>query len=170
LASYAPGNKFAEIDAAYANNKTLSAVELSNEIGAKKLEASYAGQLGKLIEPVIKPLGFDWKIGISLITSFAAREVFVGTMATIYSVGNTDDESSIRNKMQMEINPDTGKKMYTPAVAFSLMLFYAFALQCMSTIAVVYRETNSWKWPIIQFVYMGLLAYFSSYVAYQIFS
>ena len=103
---------------------------------------------GKKIEPFIAPLGFDWKIGISLVTSFAAREVFVGTMSTIYSVGDAENTKSIREKMLAEVNPKTGEKIFTPAVGFSLMLFYAFAMQCMSTIAVVYRETKHWKWPL----------------------
>jgi ferrous iron transport protein B len=116
-------------------------------------------------------LGFDWKIGIALVTSFAAREVFVGTMSTIYSVGQNDEESkTVRDKMQAEINPETGGPRYTPAVAWSLMLFYAFAMQCMSTLAVVKRETGSWKWPIIQFLFMSALAYFSSLIVYQLMS
>ena len=117
---------------------------------------------------VIKPLGFDWRIGISIITSFAAREVFVGTMSTIYSVGDADNNKSIREKLMSHKNPETGESFFTPAVAISLMLFYAFAMQCMSTLAIVYRETNGWKWPIIQFVYMSGLAFFASYVAYQL--
>ena len=124
--------------------------------------------LGKIIEPVIKPLGYDWKIGISLITSFAAREVFVGTMATIYSAGDSDNTLSIREKMKAEKDPATGLPKYTLAVGFSLMLFYAFALQCTSTLAVVYRETKSWKWPLAQFLFMGALAYLSSLIVYQV--
>jgi ferrous iron transport protein B len=137
-------------------------------VNSKKLEYSYAGQMGKFIEPVIEPLGFDWKIGIALITSFAAREVFVGTMSTLYSIGN-DNPQTIREKLKNEVNPKTGKPMFTFAVALSLLLFYVFALQCMSTLAVVYKETRSWKWPIIQFVYMGAMAYFASLIAYQLF-
>ena len=114
---------------------------------SKKLEASYAGIIGKTIEPVIKPLGFDWRIGISLITSFAAREVFVGTMSTIYSVGGTDNYS-IKKKLRSARNIETGELFFTTAVGVSLMLFYAFAMQCMTTIAVVYRETKGWKWPL----------------------
>jgi ferrous iron transport protein B len=132
-----------------------------------KLEDSYAGHLGKIIEPVIKPLGFDWKIGISLITSIAAREVFVGTMATLYQSGDKEDNLSIRQKMMREKNPTTGKLVYNFAVCLSLLMFYAFAMQCMSTLAVVKRETNSYKWPIIQFVYMSVLAYTASLLVYQ---
>ena len=125
--------------------------------------------IGKTIEPLIKPLGFDWKIGIALITSFAAREVFVGTMATIYSVSSDESHmESVTEKMRSAKDPETGKPVFTFAVAFSLMVFYAFAMQCMSTLAVVYRETKSWKWPIIQFVYMTALAYFASLLVYNI--
>jgi ferrous iron transport protein B len=112
-------------------------------------------------------LGFDWKIGIALITSFAAREVFVGTMATIYSIGNQEDEFSVRQQMAKEVDPETGKKIYTVATSVSLLLFYVFALQCMSTMAVVARETKSWKWPLIQFIFMTGLAYLASYLAYH---
>ncbi len=113
-------------------------------------------------------MGFDWKIGISLVTSFAAREVFVGTMATIYSAGKSDNTQSIRDKMRAEVNPKTGLPQFSVAVGFSLMLFYAFAMQCMSTLAVVYRETKNWKWPAIQFLFMGALAYISSLIVYQL--
>jgi ferrous iron transport protein B len=167
MASFAPGNSMKEIEQKYASS-SFSEVEKSNKIAAEKLEASYAGIAGKAIEPLITPLGFDWKIGISLVTSFAAREVFVGTMATIYSVGDEADERSIRVKMKEEINPVTLQPVYSTAVAFSLMLFYAFAMQCMSTIAVVYRETKGYKWPIIQFVFMAALAYLSSFTVYQL--
>jgi ferrous iron transport protein B len=138
------------------------------QLESKKLELSYAGRLGKFIEPVIRPLGFDWKIGISLITSLAAREVFVGTMATIYGAGDDDNMQPIRERMREERDPETGKPIYTLATGISLMLFYAFAMQCMSTIAVVRRETKSWKWPAIQFAYMGVLAYLASLIAYQV--
>jgi len=167
MASFAPGNSMKEIEQKYASS-SFSEVEKNNKIAAEKLEASYAGIAGKAIEPLITPLGFDWKIGISLVTSFAAREVFVGTMATIYSVGDEADERSIRVKMKEEINPVTLQPVYSTAVAFSLMLFYAFAMQCMSTIAVVYRETKGYKWPIIQFVFMAALAYLSSFTVYQL--
>ncbi len=138
---------------------------------AEMLEVSYAGKLGHVLEPVIRPLGFDWKIGIALVTSFAAREVFVGTMSTIYSVGQDDEDGhTVKHKMETEINPDTGAPRYTPAVGWSLMLFYAFAMQCMSTMAVVKRETGSWKWPLLQFAYLSILAYVSSLLAYQLLS
>jgi len=137
-------------------------------LASAKLEASYAGHFGKFIEPVIRPIGFDWKIGIALITSFAAREVFVGTMATIYSVGNGDDELSVRESMKKQVDND-GNAYYTVARAGSLLLFYLFAMQCMSTIAVVYRETKGWKWPSIQFLYMTFLAYGSSFLFFQLF-
>lgn len=169
MASFAPGNHMQEIELKYAQlADQLSEEEKNNRIASEQLEASYAGLAGKAIEPIIAPLGFDWKIGISLVTSFAAREVFVGTMATIYSVGDEADERSIRVKMKEEINPVTLQPVYSTAVAFSLMLFYAFAMQCMSTIAVVYRETGGYKWPLIQFAFMGVLAYLSSFVVYQL--
>ena len=164
LSSFAPGKKFEKIEEQWAGK-----VDAEMHIAADKLEASYAGIIGKTIEPAIKPLGFDWKIGISLITSFAAREVFVGTMSTIYSVGD-DDIQSIQERLKNVKNQETGEAFFTPAVGISLMLFYAFAMQCMSTLAIVYRETKHWKWPVIQFLYMGVLAYLSSFIAYQILS
>jgi len=133
------------------------------------LEQSYAGHFGKAIEPSIAPIGFDWKIGIALITSFAAREVFVGTMSTIYSVGDEEDFDQLREKMKKDRNQH-GEPVYSLAVILSLMVFYAFAMQCMSTLAVVYKETRSWKWPTIQFVYMTVLAYFGSWVIFSVFS
>jgi len=132
------------------------------------LEESYAGHFGKGIEPAIRPLGFNWKIGISLITSFAAREVFVGTMSTIYSIGDEDNFDQLRDKMNKDTLPN-GEPVYSIAVVLSLMVFYAFAMQCMSTLAVVYRETKSWKWPAIQFVYMTALAYLGSWVVFNLF-
>ncbi|GJM34526.1 MAG: ferrous iron transport protein B [Saprospiraceae bacterium] len=171
LASYGPpGEMEAATQAARdrAQQEQMDETTAENLIAAKKIEASYAGHLGKAIEPAIAPLGFDWKIGIALITSFAAREVFVGTMATIYSIGSDDDEYSVRNRMAKERNPDTGQLVYTQATSFSLLLFYVFAMMCMSTLAVVKRETNSWKWPIIQFLFMTGLAYLASFVAYQV--
>jgi len=134
---------------------------------AAKLENSYAGILGKAIEPVIKPLGFDWKIGIALITSFAAREVFVGTMATLYSV-EENDNTTLQQKMQSATKAD-GTKVYTLPTALSLMVFYVLAMQCMSTLAIVKRETRSWKWPVLQFTYMTALAYITSFIVYHIF-
>ncbi|HRF39943.1 MAG TPA: nucleoside recognition domain-containing protein, partial [Saprospiraceae bacterium] len=112
----------------------------------------------------------DWKIGIALITSFAAREVFVGTMATIYSIGSSDDELSVRQRMAKEINPRTGLPVYGIATAFSLLIFYVLAMQCMSTLAVVKRETNSWKWPLVQFFAMTTFAYLASWATYQLLS
>jgi ferrous iron transport protein B len=144
--------------------------DLSKQKNTELLQNSYAGILGSSIEPVITPLGYDWKIGIALITSFAAREVFVGTMATLYSVGNDEDENSLllREKMHQATRSD-GSKVYTLATGLSLMIFYVFAMQCMSTLAVVKRETRSWKWPIIQLVYMTGLAYLMSFLVYQLF-
>lgn len=173
LSSYGPAGKFEKIEQKYSalaiNSDSVSTEELSRQMQSEKLRSSYAGILGTSLEPVIRPLGFDWKIGIALVTSFAAREVFVGTMATIYSVGEDDkNETSVREKMQSDIDPRTGKKVYTVATAFSLMIFYAFAMQCMSTLAVVYRETRSWKWPLIQMLYMSGLAYFSSMLIYHL--
>ncbi len=143
--------------------------EYRSALSAYRLEHSYAAILGKSLEPVIKPLGFDWKIGIALITSFAAREVFVSTIATIYSVGeDADDTYTIKQKMKQEVNPETGQPVYTTAVAFSLLIFYAFAMQCMSTLAVVYRETRGIKWPLIQFTYMSIMAYVASLIVYSV--
>lgn len=172
LASYGPSGAMTAAESA-----AMSSVEYQNGseeekaqlLASKKIEASFAGHMGKWIEPAIKPLGFDWKIGIALITSFAAREVFVGTMATIYSIGS-DSESSVRQRMAQEYRPGTNIKVYTPATALSLLVFYVFAMQCMSTIAVTKRETKSWKWPILQFTFMGLMAYFGSLITYQLMS
>ena len=152
-------------------NQNLNTEEIQQKIASTKLEKSYIGMLGKSIEPAIKPLGYDWKIGIALITSFAAREVFVGTLATIYSVGADDeDTTTIKQKMASEINPDTGKKRFNFPVGMSLMVFYAFAMQCMATLAIVKRETKTWKWPLIQLFGMAFLAYVSSLLTYQILS
>jgi ferrous iron transport protein B len=151
------------------NEALMSGIELHKN--AELLEVSYAGQFGKFIEPAIRPLGFDWKIGIALLTSLAAREVFVGTMSTIYSVSGTDDDlDSIREAMLKETNSTTGKPSYTLPTVFSLLLFYAFALQCMSTVAIVKKETGKTKWAVIQFVYMTILAYGSSLLVFQVFS
>tara|TARA_R110002051_G_scaffold180913_2_gene250324 strand:+ start:2527 stop:4713 length:2187 start_codon:yes stop_codon:yes gene_type:complete len=140
---------------------------LAQEIAGYKLEHSYMGYMGKAIEPIVRPLGYDWKIGIAVLTSFAAREVFVGTLATIYSVGN-DEEETIKNRMAAEVNPRTKKPLFNLASGISLLLFYAFAMQCMSTLAVVKRETNSWKWPAGQLVFMSLFAYIVALIAYQL--
>lgn len=139
----------------------------SQEIASYKLEHSYIGYAGKAIEPVVKPLGYDWKIGIAVITSFAAREVFVGTLATIYSVGS-DEEETIKSRMAAEVNPWNKKPLFNLASGISLLLFYAFAMQCMSTLAIVKRETNSWKWPAAQLVFMSGFAYIVALIAYQI--
>ncbi len=140
---------------------------INQEIASYKLEHSYMGYMGKAIEPIVRPLGYDWKIGIAVLTSFAAREVFVGTLATIYSVGN-DEEETIKYRMAAEVNPNNGKPLFNLASGISLLLFYAFAMQCMSTLAVVKRETNSWKWPAGQLVFMSLFAYIVALIAYQI--
>jgi ferrous iron transport protein B len=172
LASYGPGDRFKQIEQKYHQSQytqKLKPDELNRAINSEKLENSYAGVLGHVIEPVIKPLGFDWKIGIALITSFAAREVFVGTMATIYSVeGSAEKMETVQKKMKSAVNPETGKPVFSLAVAFSLMMFYAFAMQCASTVAVVYRETKNWRWPAIQFAYMAVLAYAASLLAYTL--
>lgn len=137
------------------------------EISSYRLEHSYMGYLGKAVEPLVRPLGYDWKIGIAILTSFAAREVFVGTLATIYSVGN-EEEDTIKRRMAAEINPQTRKPLFNLASGISLLLFYAFAMQCMSTLAIVKKETNSWKWPMYQLVFMSLFAYLVALLAYQI--
>ena len=150
--------------------KTLSENEKKQRLSSVKLESSYIGIMGKAIEPIIKPLGFDWKIGISLITSFAAREVFVGSLATIYAVNNNSDSNlKLIQKMSNEKN-EQGAKIYNLASGVSLMVFYVFAMQCMATLAVVKRETLSWKWPLIQIFYMGVLAYFGSFLSFQLLS
>jgi len=173
LSSYGPGNKMEAIEQKYEQIEQDPSQELSltqDQIASEKLEASYAGHIGKFIEPAIRPLGFDWKIGISIITSFAAREVFVGTMATLYSVGDEENTTSIKEKMARATHPSTGEKVYTKATGYSLLIFYAFALQCMATVAIVVKETGGWKWPILQLVYMGALAYFASLLVFQVFS
>jgi ferrous iron transport protein B len=135
---------------------------LDSQTAGAKLRQSFAGHLGRLIEPVIAPLGFDWKMGIGIITSFAAREVFVSTMSTVYNVGRTEATpsamTSLAQTLQAQKRPD-GSPVYTPLTAVTLMVFYVFALQCVSTVAVVRRETNSWKWPFFQWLYMGVLAW-----------
>jgi ferrous iron transport protein B len=152
-------------------NKGLSSEELQQKIASAKLENSYIGIMGKTIEPVIQPLGYDWKIGIALISSFAAREVFVGTLATIYSVESDDENTTtIKERMRSEINPTTGTKRFNFPVGMSLLVFYAFAMQCIATLAIVKRETKSWKWPLIQLFGMGFLAYISSLIVFQILS
>ncbi|MGB8192047.1 MAG: ferrous iron transport protein B [Chitinophagaceae bacterium] len=173
LSSFGPGDRISKVAAQYDQQIVQNPGQKETLERQKKtamLENSYAGILGKGIEPVIRPLGYDWKIGIALITSFAAREVFVGTMATLYSVGEDDSEESLllREKMQQAKRPD-GSKVYSLATGLSLMIFYVFAMQCMSTLAIVKRETGSWRWPIIQLVYMTALAYLMSLLVYQLF-
>jgi ferrous iron transport protein B len=172
MASFGPGNRFEEIDQKYAAalaDPTANTRHVETLIATEKLENSYVGLLGHAVEPVIRPLGYDWKIGIALITSFAAREAFVGTMATIYSVdGGDEDSETIRERMAASVNSKTGLPVYTFATGISLMLFYAFAMQCMSTIAIVYRETKGWKWPMIQLGYMTAMAYVAALIAYQL--
>lgn len=152
---------------AKAEGKVLEKSELENITSTYKLENSYIGKIGKTIEPAIRPLGYDWKIGIAVVTSFAAREVFVGTLATIYSVGNNNDDSTIKSKMQADVRAD-GTKIFNFATGVSLLLFYAFAMQCASTLAITKKETNTWKWPIIQLVFMSGFAYITALITYQI--
>lgn len=170
LSSFGPEKRMSRIRDQFAERKTqpqADTASLDKEYKAAKLENSWAGIMGKSIEPAITPLGYDWKIGIALITSFAAREVFVGTMATIYSVGDEKNNLKLKEKMKAAVGPD-GKPIFNLASGISLMIFYVFAMQCMSTLAIVRRETRSWKWPIIQFVYMTALAYVMSLIAYQV--
>jgi len=167
MASYGPGKDFNQAEEIVQQNyPELNETDLEIKTNAYKLEHSYIGILGKMIEPVISPLGYDWKIGIALISSFAAREVFVGTLATIYSV-ESDSEDTIKNRMASEVRKD-GSPLFNLASGISLMLFYAFAMQCMSTLAVVRKETNSWKWPMVQLFGMTLLAYLVAFSTYQI--
>lgn len=160
LATFGPGGK------------PLPDGTMTNSIIHEKppLESSFAGILGKTIEPVIAPLGYDWKMGIALICSFAAREVFVGTMATIYSIEDDQDVASIRTRMSEDRHPETGELVYNHATTWSLLIFYVFAMQCMSTLAIVRRETKSWKWPLIQFIMMTGIAYLGSFAVYQVLS
>ena len=170
LASYGPGEQFNDaeniVKTEYASQH-LNDEELQQKIASYKLEHSFIGIAGHAIEPAIRPLGYDWKIGIAIVSSFAAREVFVGTLATIYSVGS-DQEETIKNRMAGEVNPVLGGPLFTFASGISLLLFYAFAMQCMSTLAIVKRETNSWKWPILQLVIMTGFAYIVALIAFQL--
>jgi ferrous iron transport protein B len=172
LSSRGPGENFSKLnDRIEALSSSGADEETILYLESQKLEYSYAGHIGHFIEPAIAPLGFDWKIGIALITSFAAREVFVGTMSTIYSAGNeAATKLTVKDKMMAEINPATGKRRYDMATGWSLMIFYAFAMQCMSTLAVVKRETGGWKWPLIQLTYLSLLAYCASFIVYSLLS
>jgi len=170
MASYGPGDKFNNAESYVKETSTTqSTSELNDQIAAFKLEHSYIGIVGKTIEPLIKPLGYDWKVGIGLVASFAAREVFVGTLATIYSVGSAGEGENIETikiKMANETYAD-GSKVFTLASGISLLLFYAFAMQCMSTLAIVRRETKSWKWPILQLIGMTAIAYICALIAFQ---
>lgn len=172
LGSHGPGEDFknaAKIVSEKPENMGIPDDVLQDEIAAYQLENSYVGIIGKGIEPVIRPLGYDWKIGIAVVTSFAAREVFVGTLATIYNVGSHDEEEiTIKNRMEAEVNPVTGKKIFNFATGISLLLFYAFAMQCISTLAITKKETNSWRWPMVQLIFMSSFAYGVSLIAYQI--
>ncbi|KQS33706.1 ferrous iron transport protein B [Dyadobacter sp. Leaf189] len=172
LSNYGPGDKMA-----LAEQQTVEQMQAAPQeqidaaVASARLENSYAGQFGRFIEPAIRPLGYDWKIGIALLASFAAREVFVGTMATIYSIsGDSEDVPTVKERLLQEKNPDTGAPMFSLAVCFSLLMFYVFAMMCMSTIAVVQRETHGWKWPLIQLAYLMVLAYGSAFVVYQLLS
>ena len=171
LSSYGPKGKINPLVEKYDQLKSQPGAnleDLDKEFHTAKLENSFAGILGKSIEPAIAPLGYDWRIGIALITSFAAREVFVGTMATLYSVGGDDKGSFLlKEKMKASVRPN-GKPVFDLPTGLSLMIFYAFAMQCMSTLAVVRKETRSWKWPVIQLVYMTGLAYLMSLLVYQL--
>ena len=173
LSSYGPSGDMQAAEETVLEEVQAGAIasdRLEDELAARKLEASYVGQMGKMMEPVIAPLGFDWKMGIALVTSFAAREVFVSTMATIYAAGSADDDGRIISLLRNERDRITGEPVYTPLRSLSLLLFYVFALQCMSTLAVVKRETNSWLIPIAQFVAMTGIAYLASLIVYQAFS
>ncbi|HKO79408.1 MAG TPA: nucleoside recognition domain-containing protein, partial [Chitinophagaceae bacterium] len=170
LSSYGPKEKMHTATQQYERalvKPNADIVVIEKEYANTKLENSYVGLMGKAIEPIIQPLGYDWKIGIALVTSFAAREVFVGTMATLYSVGDEENEGPLKEKMRAAVRSD-GSPVYSLATGVSLMLFYVFAMQCMSTLAIVKRETHSWKWPIIQLLYMTGLAYIMSLIAYQL--
>jgi ferrous iron transport protein B len=175
LSSFGPGDTFENIEKKYQDSAYvdgLSEEEISVQVNSEKLRESYAGQMGRLIEPAIEPLGFDWKIGIALITSFAAREVFVGTMSTIYSVEGDEAHSikELQDKLMNKIDPSTGKAVFSRATALSLVIFYVFAMQCMSTVAIVKKETGGWKWAIAQLIFLTALAYVASLITYQIFA
>ncbi len=174
LATYGPGDSIKNAEQnvkATLVGTEYTQKELDDKVASYKLEHSYVAKIGKAIEPAIRPLGFNWKVGIALVTSFAAREVFVGTMSTIYSIESADgDVNTIKERMRSEINPETGEPYFTLPVGLSLMVFYVFAMQCMSTLAITYRETKGWKWPILQTVYMSGLAYVLSLITFNLFS
>ena len=149
-----------------AESETLK--RLDQEEAGEKLRQSFAGRLGRAIEPALKPLGFDWKIGIGIVTSFAAREVFVSTLSVVYNVGGDSENTASLAEVMKSERRDDGRKTYTPLTGLTLMVFYVFAMQCVSTVAVVRRETNSWKWPIFQTVYMTSLAWILAFLTYQV--
>jgi ferrous iron transport protein B len=173
LASFGPGDSIEKAEkesSVQISKKSWSEEEKNQFIASAKLEKSYMGIMGKTLEPLIEPLGYDWKIGVSLLTSFAAREVFVGSLATIYAVHDTSDDNTLLiNRLRMEKKVD-GTPIYTLATGCSLLVFYVFAMQCMSTLAVVKRETSSWKWPLFQLAFMGLLAYSMSFLTFTMLS
>jgi ferrous iron transport protein B len=173
LASYGPGDSMSSATVSAekkAKTLRLSPDETGQLVASEQLEKSYMGHLGKAIESIIQPIGYDWKIGISLITSFAAREVFVGSLATIYAVQDEGEENKrLIDRLRAEKNPD-GSPVYSLASGVSLMIFYVYAMQCMATLAVVKRETKSWKWPIIQVAFMGVLAYLGALLAFNLLS
>jgi ferrous iron transport protein B len=168
--------RHADLEQQYAAKKaTVSAdkeavKKVDEEHAGETLRRSFAGLTGRALEPMIKPLGFDWKIGIGLVASFAAREVFVSTMSTVYNIGEADDKEAtskvLADTLREQTRPD-GTRLYTPLLGITLMVFYVFALQCVSTVAVVRRETNSWKWPAFQWAYMGVLAWVFAFITYQ---
>jgi ferrous iron transport protein B len=173
LATYphnaATDKEFAARKAAVAPGDTSRLAALDNEHQGERLRYSFAGRMGRFIEPAIAPLGFDWKIGIGVITSFAAREVFVSTMSTVYNLGEGGAEeksADLQKILPLQKRPD-GSQVFTPLTAVTLMVFYVFALQCVSTVAIVRRETNSWKWPVFQWFYMGALAWGLAFITYQ---
>ena len=170
LASFGPGKDFKNAEAivvAQHKNLTENSPAYNNVLATYKLENSYIGIMGKSIEPVIAPLGYDWKIGIAIISSFAAREVFVGTLATIYSVGESESNSTIVNKMKADKDIRTGINTFRFSSGVSLLLFYVFAMQCISTLAITKKETNSYYWPLAQLVFMSGLAYLVAFLTYQ---
>lgn len=172
LGAHGPSDRYdvaEEVVKEQSQGLNYSEEELAEHIASYQLENSYIGIIGKGIEPVIKPLGYDWKIGIAVLTSFVAREVFIGTLATIYNVGShAEDEETIKSRMEAEVHPDTGEKVFNFATGVSLLLFYAFAMQCASTVAITRRETNSWKWTLYQLIFMSAFAYIAAFFAYQI--
>jgi len=168
MASNGPGATFKNAPEIVAAQAAVTEANFEQKLSAYKLEHSYLGYIGKGIEPIIRPLGYDWKIGIAIVSSFAAREVFVGTLATIYNVGDSEEET-IKNRMSAETYSD-GTPVFNLASGLSLMVFYAFAMQCMSTLAIVRKETNSWRWPAVQLVVMTVIAYLGALATFQYFS